>query len=131
MLSEMNNDKERFVVWLGFGFVFLLIACTFWSSSQRDQEYEDYKKRQITIVKGTVLNADCSFDPQTGVIECGDLIVVYPSSDIVGPDTYDITKSFRYAGTLLSMDKVPQVGTTVLVSWNKNHPETAYLMSIQ
>jgi len=105
------DDRARFVVWVGMLCVALLVYCTLHASQARAEAYAEYKRRQIAIVTGTVLAAT----PDT-------LIVIYP-----GPNDVETTKTF--AGS--SSSPPPEIGASVLVSWNRARPDDAYVMPIR
>lgn len=121
-----KDDRKRFIVWLGFLLLMLIVYCLVRSRQKREEAYEEYKKRQIVVVRGTVLNADCSFDPRSGIVTCNELLVTYP-----GPDGETANRAFHFEGHLESMDAVPQIGSSVLVSWNRKTPQNAYVMRIE
>ena len=125
----MSNDNEhqRFWTWIGLLFVVMVLYCFYCNSQHRDLAKEAFKRKNIVLVKGTVMHADCNFDPTSGKVECRELVVMYPNEN----NTLTNTKSFQYESTIQKIDKVPQIGMTVLVSWNRKEPENAYVMAIQ
>ena len=119
-----NHDKERLIVWLGFLMIAIILGSTFRAGQLREEAREKYMREQIVTAKGTVLNADCSFDPKSGKVSCTELVVIYPNGFGV-----DETRTFAFEGTITTTKNIPNIGSTVLVGWNKKTPDNAYVMS--
>lgn len=122
-----GREHGRFWAWIFFTAVCLALYCFVCTAQQRALAADEYKRQNIVVVKGTVMHADCTFDPATQTIECTQLIVMYP-----GVDGNNVTKTFEYAATAPNIQKVPQIGMTVLVSYTRTAPDTtAYVMSLE
>lgn len=123
---DTTNTHRQFWAWIFVLIICLVLYCFICSAQNRTLAAEEYKQKNIVIVRGTVLHADCTFDPTTQAIHCSNLAVTY--ADKHGND---VTRTFSYEGTAENIQKVPQIGMSVLVSYTRTDPETAYVMAIE
>lgn len=133
--QEVSREVQRFGVWAGFAICFFIAMALYFNAQRREKRHEEWKRREIVIVRGTVLRADCSFDPTnagSGTVKCENLLVVFP----LGPpgsdkENEETTQSFTSSFDLENIDSVPQIGNQVLVSWNKNTPKDRLVMPMR
>lgn len=107
------------------GIVLFGMLCLWERKHQREQAYEAYKRDRVIVKTGTVLQADCSFDPTTNTVACQDLIVTYQ-----GENGEDATRTFTFGGDASQLDAIPQIGSRVLVAWTKGAESLAYVASL-
>lgn len=99
------------------------VYCVVYHGRRRERARAKYAEENVVIVRGTVLLADVSYDPDTRAIECRQLVVRYP-----GFRDEPVVRSFSGSGAML--ERVPQIGSTVLVAWNRVDPSVAYVRSV-
>lgn len=80
---------------------------------------------QITTTTGTVLHAECTFDPATKIVQCDSLVVQYRDPS----DTLQ-TRTFVLRAHMNSLAGVPQIGSRVVVSWPNAYPENVQVMRL-
>jgi hypothetical protein len=105
-------------------FLLALAAYLLSTSNVTKSAKEQFRKEKIVVVKGTVLSADLVIEPTSGAANVGEVVVAYEQS----PGN-TMTKTFYLEHDMIP-DTIPKMGDMVLVSWNKDHPDNAYLMPI-
>ena len=116
---RIESEKSKNTSSLSILFLALIIgAMIMYKYKVTKSAQERINRNKVKVVKGTVLSHDSeSLDSE--------LVVSYEQD--YGKT---VNRSF-YLDAEMPPQMIPRVGDTVLVSWNSDHPEGAYLMPIK
>jgi hypothetical protein len=118
-----EEQKRREKTSRVLGFLCLLALGWYFFGALRSTGENKIKKPVVRVVKGTVLTAEMVVEP--GSVSTGEVVVAYEQT--AGKT---VTRSF-YLDSNTTPETIPRPGDTVLVSWNVERPDDAYLMPVE
>lgn len=110
--------------------VSLLCICAFaialvYSRERREQSYEQWKQRNVVVVIGKVLVADCEYDAESDRVVCHQLIVEFPDEENGGVRRQSFMSLRKDDETPRDLENIPRSGSEVIVSYRRGRPDTA------
>lgn len=120
------DDQRKLRAWVGVVVVLLVIAAVILIRKRKEDQQEKALRDRYIIVDGTVLAAGCPLDPTGNSMKCGELVVRYNDTD----DQLHI-RSFNQPILNSQLTVVPQIGSRVLVSYDREDPEQAIVAPVE
>lgn len=130
-MSALDAHRPESNAWQGLVVLACFIGLMAFTHNDREDRYERWKRRNVIVVRGSVLVAECSYDAASNRMICENLIVEYPDS--TEPDAELVRRSFSLADlgdVARDLSNIPRSGDDVIVSYQRNRPSTASVVAL-